>query len=344
MIKTREKSESRFDQLLKTIEGKSNCLILTHDNPDPDAIAAAMSLQMIIERRTKTRTIMAYGGIIGRAENKAFVKVLNIPLLHVNQLSFRDYEAFALVDSQPRTGNNSLPEDVIPNIVIDHHPLREETRQATFYDIRDGYGSTTTILFEYLDNRIRLNDRIATAIYYAIKSDTRDLGMSKEEIDRYVYIKVAERVNRKWLYEIEHPKLSMEHFKYLSIALQNARISKNLLVCHLGELSIPDLVPQVAEFLLPIENIDWILCTGFYTNGMFLSLRTSGEKRSAGEVLREVVAEKGKAGGHEMMAGGRITLDKDIEVSFKHKLEKEIEEKMSLVLFGHLECFSKLFE
>jgi nanoRNase/pAp phosphatase (c-di-AMP/oligoRNAs hydrolase) len=49
-----------------------------------------------------------------------------------------------------------------------------------------------------------------------------------------------------------------------------------------------------------------VLTMGQYTNEMILSVRTSSEEINAGEVIRVLVEGVGSAGGHGMMAGGKV--------------------------------------
>lgn len=122
---------------------------------------------------------VTYGGIVGRSENQAMIRYLKLDIKPLSEVNFKQYPVLALVDTQPGAGNNSLPRGVQPTIVIDHHePVRARTRRVKFSDIRTDYGSTSTILTEYLKEADipGIDRRIITALFYGIKSDTRDLG------------------------------------------------------------------------------------------------------------------------------------------------------------------------
>ncbi|MBU6283988.1 phosphoesterase, partial [bacterium] len=62
------------------MEGGDPVVILPHDNPDPDALASAAALQYLLSEIAEVDSVIALGGIIGRAENRAMVKYLNIKL------------------------------------------------------------------------------------------------------------------------------------------------------------------------------------------------------------------------------------------------------------------------
>nr|NIQ11002.1 phosphoesterase [Gammaproteobacteria bacterium]NIR94779.1 phosphoesterase [Gammaproteobacteria bacterium] len=55
--------------LIEWLRGKGSILIVTHDHPDPDALAAAFALQHLILVKTGQDSIIAFGGGIGRREN-----------------------------------------------------------------------------------------------------------------------------------------------------------------------------------------------------------------------------------------------------------------------------------
>ena len=66
---------------LLTERGKSlsPLTILTHDHPDPDALASAWALSHLAQAVGKIRTRIVYGGMIGRAENRMMAERLFLP-------------------------------------------------------------------------------------------------------------------------------------------------------------------------------------------------------------------------------------------------------------------------
>ncbi len=107
---------------IEATPGRGRWLILTHDNPDPDALASTAALALLLRRRFRQLVTVAYGGIIGRAENREMVSSLRLPIRHLRQLGKQRFAHFALVDCQPWTGNAQLSTGVVPDLVIDHHP------------------------------------------------------------------------------------------------------------------------------------------------------------------------------------------------------------------------------
>ena len=121
---------SKLDELLKLARGRQRVLVLTHDNPDPDSIASAVALAFLLEKRAGVEARVVYGGIIGRSENLALVKVLRLPISPVSQVVFDEHDLLALVDTQPPVGNHSVPAQYPVEVVLDHHPLREDRKSV----------------------------------------------------------------------------------------------------------------------------------------------------------------------------------------------------------------------
>ena len=295
------------DALLTWVSGRGKILIVVHDNPDPDSLASAMALRQLFAVRLNREAVIAFSGMIGRSENLAMAKMLQIPLTPFPLIDLKSFQVICLLDSQPQTGNNSLPPETRVDIIIDHHPPRPESASSRWVDIRPEYGTTATILYEYLKVQgVSLGTKLATAIFYAIKSETQDLGREARRPDRDAYLALFPLANKTLLNSITRPSLPREYFISLHSALEHAVIYGPLLVAALKEVQFPEVVAELADLLLRLEGIETVLCMGHYNTEMILSLRTSSELNNAGELIRKLVQGIGSAGGHGMMAGGKV--------------------------------------
>jgi nanoRNase/pAp phosphatase (c-di-AMP/oligoRNAs hydrolase) len=252
------------------------------------------------------------------------VKYLGLNLRPVDDVDATKFDAVALVDTQPGTGNNSLPPDVKPDIVIDHHPIRQATRSAPFTDIRSRYGATATILYEYLTCAdIAPDPPLATALLYGIRSDTHDLGRESTQADIAAFLALYPSANKRMLSTIEHGRVPRDYFRLLAEGFTNARIFGSCILTGLGEIESADALGEVADLLLRNEKSAWALCYGFCQGKMWLSLRTSDSSVDAGKLMRRVVGRRGTAGGHNASAGGQIPLNED-GVRQRKKLEASV--------------------
>jgi nanoRNase/pAp phosphatase (c-di-AMP/oligoRNAs hydrolase) len=330
-----EATRERFAVLaerLGTEGGGGRWLVLTHDNPDPDALASAALLCNVLRRAFKQRATAAYGGIVGRAENREMVRSLHLEISHVRHLSLKRYRHFALVDTQPRTGNNQLPADVQPDLVIDHHPTRKPTLAAPFVDIRPGYGATATVLGEYmLAAGIRPTHAMATALIYAIRSETQDFSREFAGPDKAIYDLFFPLADHRLLARIQNPRLPLAYFGDLHAALERLETVDSLILSHLGEVGQPDIVPELADLLLRMEGKTWSLVTGFFGDRLYLSIRTTNPRAEAGALMRRLIGRRGKGGGHGRTAGGWIDAAHLGPVE-RARLQRAIAEKLALEL------------
>ncbi len=291
---------------LKQRANGGRAAIMTHDNPDPDSLAAALGLKRLFERAGIPSTI-TIGGIIGRAENRAMVRELKIDFVPIERLDWSTHKIVAMVDTQPGTGNNSLPSGRRADVVIDHHPPRSDLGDVPWLDINTDMGATATIVYGYLEAaKVPMDPLLATAFLYALKSETRDLGRESGPDERDAYVELSKVADFERLYCIQNPKLGREHFVALDRALRAAVVWGELVAINLGALDFPDLVAEVADLMLPYEKAHWVVCVGQHNKTVYLSLRTDIHDATAGALIRRVVGGNGAAGGHGMIAGGRM--------------------------------------
>ena len=102
-----EVSQERAAGIVEWVRGRGRILIVTHDNPDPDSIAAAVALRHLLLIQTGQNAVIGFGGIIGRRENLNMVMELEIVLTPISTLDLDQFDVVCMVDTQPGTGNNS---------------------------------------------------------------------------------------------------------------------------------------------------------------------------------------------------------------------------------------------
>jgi nanoRNase/pAp phosphatase (c-di-AMP/oligoRNAs hydrolase) len=298
----------KLDKLIDFAKGHRRALVLTHDNPDPDSLASGVALAWLLGELAGVEAKVAYGGIVGRAENRALIHELKLPVLPVSRVVFDDYDMICMVDTQPEQGNHSLPKRHFPDVVIDHHPIRPDSSLAPIADVGGPIGATSTVVVEYLRaSKLEVPSAIATALFYGIKADTRDLGRHTTPQDVAAYLWLFPRVDKDAMGQIEHPPLSLEYFALSRTAIDQAEIHGHAVVLPLGDLYAPDMVAEVAERFLYLEGVRWSLAFGTFEGDLYYSVRTTDRRANAGQLIRDVIEPRGgSAGGHGTMAGARL--------------------------------------
>lgn len=300
---------NRLNGLADALAGAEQVLILPHNNPDPDAIASALALQSLVTEHLLLPAAVAYQGAIGRAENRALMRYLDFPLKRVSAADLKRASHLVLVDTQPDAGNTPLPAGCIPDVVIDHHPLRNAYRQATYADIRPQVGATASLLVEYLRAaNLSISPTLATALFYGIKTDTQGLERGAAECDRAAFGYLGPQVDLAAIFKIEHAPMPTDYFSTLTFALQSARCYDHVVVSYLGAMSYPDLAANIADFFMRRQGSRWVFCAGIHKEHLYLSVRTSYQQ-GAGRLIQSVVGARGSAGGHGSMAGAQIPLN-----------------------------------
>jgi nanoRNase/pAp phosphatase (c-di-AMP/oligoRNAs hydrolase) len=219
------------------------------------------------------------------------------------------FDRLGMVDAQPGAGNVEFNPSVRLDVVIDHHPIRRETRSARFTDVRRRYGATCSMLYEYLTvAQIEIPTRLATAMIYGIRSDTQDLGRESTKADVEAYLGLYPLANARVLGRIVSAPLPHSYFSRLRVALDKAMVYGDRIVSDLGKLDSPEMVAEAADLLLRAEEVRWTMCVGVIDGWIHLSLRTSDRDGNAGRIARNLGGRRGYGGGHQALAASQIPI------------------------------------
>ncbi|MCS6978265.1 MAG: DHH family phosphoesterase [Gemmatales bacterium] len=296
-------------RFLNAVAGFKSVVFLSHVNPDPDSLGSMLGLAHLVRNRLHLPTRLTRDGFIGRAENQALVRCLDIELEPIENVEWEAGQAVVMVDSQPHTGRHTLPDNLKITAVIDHHDTPGDCSGVTFADVRSTVGATCTLVTEYLlEQHVPLTPRVATALYYGIDSELAGYPREGGPLDDAAMQFLYPHVDKDKLAYIRNARLPHEYYETLLVALQNAFLYDRLILSWAGELSRPESVAEIADLLVRFEEIDWALCHGVYEQQILLSLRTARPRAQAGIVLQRIVDGLGKAGGHHRRAGGAIPL------------------------------------
>ena len=169
---------------------------------------------------------------------------------------------------------------------------------------------------------IPLNTSLATALFYAIRSETRDLGREATVAEREAYLFLIPMVDHHLMFRIQQPRLPSEYYEALDRALRMAQVWGDVITVNLGVIAYPDLVAEVADLLLDFEAAQFVLCCGRFGKQIYLSMRTEPSQRRAGALMRQLVGGDGTSGGHGTTAGGRlfvpVTSDFELQKAYEN--------------------------
>jgi nanoRNase/pAp phosphatase (c-di-AMP/oligoRNAs hydrolase) len=294
----RSLTRARVQQYQRYFADADRVLILLHNDPDPDAMASSLALRTLLHRTKTTALIGAFQGVT-RPENLRMADLLDIVVEPVTAESITLFDRIATVDVQPHYFGGLLNR---VDLVVDHHP--EQTGYTTaFKDIRADYGSTSTILTEHLRSvDANISERTATAMLYAIKSDTLFLSRHTNEGDLEAFTFLYPLADAALVRKMEGAGVTLERLEFVARGAQSGTMRDEVYTTHLGDTPREDLIPYVADFLLQIEDVKWSIVSGQVQQNVIISVRNLGYSRNAGEFVKTCFSDIGNAGGHRAMA------------------------------------------
>lgn len=306
---SRSLTRARVQQYQRYFADADRVLILLHNDPDPDAMASGLALRNLL-RRTKATAIIGALQDVTRPENLRMANLLDIAVEHITPASLAEFDRIATVDVQPHYFGGLLSR---VDLVIDHHP-EQPGYAAVFKDIRADYGSTCTILTEHLRAvDVNISERTATAMLYAIKSDTLFFARQTNRVDLEAFTFLYPLADAALIRKMEGAELTMERLQYVRKALESGEMADQVFTAFIGSSPREDFITYVADFFLQVEDAKWTIISGIVGGELVISVRNLGYSRNAGEFVKKWFAELGCAGGHRAMAKAVVPLSEFAE-------------------------------
>src|SRR5262245_48442809 len=295
---SRSLTRARVQQYQRYFSDADRVLIMLHNDPDPDAMASGLALRNVL-RRTKTTAIIGAIQGVTRPENLRMVNLLDIHVEAITPQTLKEYDRVAMVDVQPHYFGGLIDR---VDLVIDHHP-EQPGYTAVFKDIRGDYGSTSTILTEHLRAvDVNISERTATAMLYAIKSDTLFFNRQTNRVDLEAFSYLYPLADAAMIRKMEGAEITSERLDYVLKAYRGGTLSEQVFCAFLGPSSREDFIPYVADFFLQLEDVKWTVIAGVVNESLVVSVRNLGYTKNAGEFVRRYFNDIGSAGGHRAMA------------------------------------------
>ena len=319
----RSLTRSLVKQYQRHFEDAGRVLILLHNDPDPDALASGLALRNLLRRTRTTAIIGAFHGVT-RPENQRMTNLLDITVESITAESLAQFDRIATIDVQPHYFGGLLNR---VDLVIDHHPERSNS-QTLFKDVRSDFGSTATIMTNHLRAiNANISERVATALLYAIKSDTLFLSRQTNRSDLDAFTFLYQLANTQLVRKIEGSGITSERLKYVTKASQTGQIRDQVFTACLGMVPREDIVTYVSDFLLQVEDIKWTVVAGQIDGKIVISVRNVGYTRHAGTFINKWFDDIGSAGGHRAMAKAIIPFSE-----FQKKFSAVTSDDITLIL------------
>lgn len=302
-------STEKCNRLLDLISPEDTLGIVM--NADPDAIASALALKRLYWR--KVRRVMLYHiNTIERADNLAFIRLLKVKMQRIRSMKGRKIKKWAIVDSQPH--HHERFKDHHFDIIIDHHRVGQLSK-APFLDIREDYGANSTIMTEYLRaSKITPSAKLATALFYGIKTDTDNFVRKSLPNDINAFRYLYGFANMNIIKKIETSEIFKRTLSDFRFAMERLVLIKDIAFVDMEEVVNPDVLVIIADFFMKLAEANWSIVTGIYEEKLIVILRNAGFRGDAGKTAQKLFGPwGGLAGGHKSAARAEIPLKNIID-------------------------------
>jgi nanoRNase/pAp phosphatase (c-di-AMP/oligoRNAs hydrolase) len=220
------KTEALF---IEAVSKYKSIAIYIPGSPDPDAIASAYALKLILKKKLIDSDIFAEKRL-SLLQNQAFISQLQIPIVFGKDINLKKYQAYIVPDFQ----NNKIEAigDQIPCVAhIDHHDKSKGTVKADFSLIRTDAGSTSTLvtlMIKNMDLEFSEQDMVsmATALAFGIQTDT-DKYNNITALDLNALDFLSTFADVSILQGINSMPLSPETIRYYNLAKENEQVYKD---------------------------------------------------------------------------------------------------------------------
>jgi nanoRNase/pAp phosphatase (c-di-AMP/oligoRNAs hydrolase) len=284
---------NRVDELLDALKKHTGRhVVVIRGYPDPDSLASAWAHSRLAAS-IGIECDIAHLPLVSRAENRAMVNLLDLPLVRVTAPEDLDrYQALSLVD----TNSIELPRSTgLPCVsIVDHHALSTNPT-ADFLDIRLDVGAASTIYTEYiLDSQTRVLEnasiaaRLTTALAYGIRSDTDDLLHATSD-DLHALANIINFVDVDILASLSRYGIPASSMRIMRRALESMHVEGTWVFSGVGQVRSQDrdAIGQAADFLVRREGIRTAITFGLVEGWIDGSLRTTDPSLDPATWLRD---------------------------------------------------------
>jgi nanoRNase/pAp phosphatase (c-di-AMP/oligoRNAs hydrolase) len=158
-----------------------------------------------------------------------------------------------------------------------------------------------------------ISERVATAMLYAIKSDTLFFARQTNRVDLDAFSHLYPLADAALIRKMEGADLSLDRLEYVTRAVRDGTLADQVFTAFLGKVPREDNITYAADFFLDLEDVRWTVISGVVNEMMIISVRNLGYSRNAGDFVKKAFGDIGSAGGHRAMAKAVVPIHRFAE-------------------------------
>ncbi len=156
--------------------------------------------------------------------------------------------------------------------------------------------------------KIKPSPRLATALFYGIKTDTENFARPSLPNDINAFRYLYQFTNMNILKKVESSELTKKTLNSFRTAMENLTFFKDIAFIHMDRVNDPDILVLIADFFLKMAEATWCIVSGIYGQNLVVILRNAGFRLDAGKMAQRLFGEWGAAGGHKSAARAEIPI------------------------------------
>ena len=294
---------------LGDLDSFNSITIQCHDNPDPDALAAAFGLyKFFLDKGRDVRIIYSGSYKIKKSNLLLMIRELEIPVSYYSPESGRIDGLLLTADCQYGQGNvTKLDADELA--VIDHH---NGTCSLDLKEIHPELGSCSTLVWKLLTDEGYdiISDRdLSTALYYGLMTDTGNFSEISHPLDKDMRDGLI--VNEAQIRLFTNSNITLDEMRITGEALAGyACVSDYSCGILKADDCDPNILGIISDMALQVAEFKVVVAYGHVSGGYKLSVRSCIKEVMADDFVRAITEGTGSGGGHDFKAGGFISEDK----------------------------------
>jgi len=326
-----QRKSRKLREVISSTSGEIS--IFTHDNPDLDAIASAMAFEEICEYEgVEAKTY--FSGSFGHPETEIFMENTEFIIGKIDEDSIEDRlesaSKIVFVDFAEASISDTIPDEVQPDIIIDHHQTNKGVKAKEFTEIRSDIGAASTLMTKHLLNLdIVIPSILGSALLVGIKVDTNNYTKNISSSDYKAISYLTKVADKDILDVLENTPIYSDTVTAMGRAISNRKFKDSVLTTFTGNVCHKDDIAQISNFLLRERDILTVLVYGIKDDKVLMSARSKDLDLNVGNIMEDAYSDIGEAGGHPHAAGGEIPLSEFDDVDkVVEKIQKRFHDEV----------------
>lgn len=318
-----------INSIKELLDTPKQIVIVTHINPDGDAIGSVLGLYQYLLKLNHNATVIVpndYPTFLKWIPNQDNVKIYTFQKNNCNKLIKNADIIFTLdINDLYRTGemSNDLEASKATKIMIDHH--QQPNGYAAYMYSDPSKSSTSEMVYDFiemLDDDHKIDANIATSLYVGIMTDTGSFRFlsTTSTTHRIIANLIDKGANNAQIHSNVYDNNSYGRLQLLGKALNNLKVISELNTAYISlsqqELNAYDHekgdTEGVVNYALSLKGVKFaaIFIEDQQNNIVKISLRSKGSFS-----VNEFSRKHFEGGGHTNAAGGKslLSLNETIE-------------------------------